>query len=493
MGEVKKQTIQNTIIQYLGVVLGYINTVILFPMILDTDEFGLTRVFLAIAGIYVNLSSLGSSRVVVRFFPFFARNYAGNNGIFILSILLSFIGFVLVSLIYHFFKGPILSQYAEGSSLLIDNYYLTIPLSLGLLIFQALEYFLIAIRKTVASYFLKNIVIRLVWMIEILLYYFDLLNFDQFLLLFISSYYLMSLILFFSVISYKEITFPFKKFKVPFRLLKIVFNYGLFSILSGISIVLTNRIDVIMITFMLSLADNAVYSIAMYIASVVLVPMQTIARIAYPIVSDDWKAKRWDNMEKLYKQTSITQLIFGGFIFLCIWVNIDEIFTFFRPEYSNGKYVVLFIGLATLYDLVTGINHVIISVSKFYRLETYASIGLALATILTNYIFIPLYGITGAALATALSIIMYNTLKYWIIMKKLGIHPFSMHTLTVTGVLAGSYLLMSFVPAIEHHFFLTILMRCSILTAVYFSVIYALGVFPEMNAEVDKFLGRFRK
>ena len=71
MGQVKKQSIQNSLIQYTGIVLGYFNSVILFTNILDLEQMGLTRVLFAIAGLYINLSLLGSAKILVRFFPFY--------------------------------------------------------------------------------------------------------------------------------------------------------------------------------------------------------------------------------------------------------------------------------------------------------------------------------------------------------------------------------------------------------------------------------------
>ena len=69
MGVVKKQSIQNAIIQYVGIVLGYFNSAWLFVNILDTEQYGLTRVMMAVATLYVNFSSLGAPKVLIRCNP----------------------------------------------------------------------------------------------------------------------------------------------------------------------------------------------------------------------------------------------------------------------------------------------------------------------------------------------------------------------------------------------------------------------------------------
>jgi hypothetical protein len=45
MGIVAKQSIYNSLASYLGILIGAINTIVLFPNVFSADEFGLTRVF----------------------------------------------------------------------------------------------------------------------------------------------------------------------------------------------------------------------------------------------------------------------------------------------------------------------------------------------------------------------------------------------------------------------------------------------------------------
>jgi O-antigen/teichoic acid export membrane protein len=52
-------------------------------------------------------------------------------------------------------------------------------------------------------------------------------------------------------------------------------------------------------------------------------------------------------------------------------------------------------------------------------------------TIVANYLLIPAYGIEGAALASAMAIILYNTVKYLYVLIKMKLQPFSMKTLWV--------------------------------------------------------------
>ena len=118
-------------------------------------------------------------------------------------------------------------------------------------------------------------------------------------------------------------------------------------------------------------------------------------------------------IKNIYEKSSLNQLLLGGFIFLIIWLNIDEGLALLPEKFQGGKYVVLYIGLSKLFSVATGVNGQIIVNSKYYRFDLYSNFILLIITIFTNYIFIPessplseysIVGINGAAFATALSV-----------------------------------------------------------------------------------------
>lgn len=93
-----------------------------------------------------------------------------------------------------------------------------------------------------------------------------------------------------------------------------------------------------------------------------------------------------------------------GLVFLLIWVNIDTLYHFVpnRDVYEAGKWVVLLIGLGKLSDVLFSVNGEIIVFSRFYVFNITATLLMAITVILLNLLFIPRYGIEGAALASSL-------------------------------------------------------------------------------------------
>ena len=87
-----------------------------------------------------------------------------------------------------------------------------------------------------------------------------------------------------------------------------------------------------------------------------------------------------------------------------------------------------------------GVNYAILVVTKFYRAETFLAIFLLLLVVITNLIFIPIYGILGAAIGTGLAIVIFNVLTFIYIKHKIKLQPFSFKTLYMlfVGCVAGA-------------------------------------------------------
>ena len=69
MGQVRKDSVLNTIITYTGIVLGYINKGLLFPFLLLPTGWT-CRVLPLIVGYFGQLSNFGANMILHRFIPF---------------------------------------------------------------------------------------------------------------------------------------------------------------------------------------------------------------------------------------------------------------------------------------------------------------------------------------------------------------------------------------------------------------------------------------
>ncbi len=281
------------------------------------------------------------------------------------------------------------------------------------------------------------------------------LDFNLFLKVYLFGYILKFFILLFVLFLNDRIflSLTFKDLKI-----KEILRYGVYVLVGGISIILVSRIDMMMLGSMLEdgtgegLKQIAFYTIAFYIGNAIMVPAKAIASISVPLIAKAWQEKDLDTIQDIYSKSSINQLIIGGVFFLCIWLSIDEIFALLPENFQSGKLVVFYIGFSQIINMLSGLNAQIIINSKYYKYDLITSLFLVIVTIITNYILIPKFGINGAAMATAISILLFNLIRLILIKVKMNMHPFSLKTFYTLLLLLVMYYPISFIPSTGHVF-----------------------------------------
>lgn len=497
MGIIQRQAITNTIINYIGVALGFVNVIVVFPLLLSEEQFGLTRLVLSLLSVMAQISSFGVTRIAVKFFPFFRKEKYKNNGLLLLLFMLALSGSAIVSLLYFLFKDTVLSFYNDDSGL-FSEYFYWIPLGVvGMLVFMVFEAFLQSLKKTVFTNFLRNIGVRIFWLLALLMYYFNYISFYQFMIIYTLAFFSIAFICIAQLLAIKEFTFDFNALYYRKRVLKPIVNYGAYTVFSGITLVIVLSIDTLMIGALLpenKLENIAVYAVATYIVSVIMIPNSALSRIASPLLAIKWKQKDLQGVGEIYQKSALLMLFVGGVIYGAIVLNVDSMLALMKPEYASAKWVIIILGAARLFSMSFGINHAILVITKFYRAETFLAILLLVLVVITNLILIPLYGIVGAATGTAIAITVFNILLYLFIEIKYSLKPFSLNTLKMLffGVLAFVPILF-FPKLIADNHILTMIIKTGIFGILYFIPVYYFNVSEDVTILVDKYWAKLKK
>jgi len=461
MGIVAKQSVWNTITLFTGVLLGAVNTMLLYPMILESDQYGLTRIIVTVGILASQFSMMGMPSVLVKFLHKFRKEEGRSYGLLPFVLLSSIIGIVVVVLCMYFAKPVILMPYENSAESISDKYYLLFPMVLFITLTGVFSSYLKSVFHSVFQLVVSEIFMRLAQMVILGMYSFGWFGFDFFLVLFVLMYGLNSALLLFYLLKIGEFDLKFDKTVLTKKNKKSFIKYGIANFLSGIGIRLSNMIDVLMITAMigtvglggdLGLKAVAIYSLAAYMSSVIEVPARAIGNIAFTLVGKAWAENNLEDIEKLYRKSAINQLAVGGLVFVGIWVNIDNIIHILDEvskdsfDFSKIKYIVFFLGLAKLFHVASGINGGIINTSKYYLFGTYVTVSLVFITFITNWIFIPMYGIVGAGIATAISLFLFNVISFFFLLIKFEMQPYSIKTLITILIGIGAYILVSLLP-----------------------------------------------
>ena len=489
MGIIIRQTIRNSLTTYLGIVIGIISTLILFPIILGPEKYGLTRSIIALSTISSQLLSFGLPSAILKYLP---NNEIGSEvrtKIFF-KIIRPTVYLLIPYIIFFFiFKDNWLNLYND-SILLAYFFWLIIPLLISNIAFTLLSTLARTYYDTVFATTLQEVVLRVLTIIWLILFYFSFIDFSVFMYLFIGTYF----INFLALLSYcyfkKIITFT----KLDIKDVKLesgLYLYSFYVFMSGFAMIAISNIDLIMVDIFKGLEFTGIYALAMYIGAVINVPRKSLSKILHPIISHSFSINDMEHVEKVYKQSSINQLLFSLLIFIGIVTSIKDLFYYLPAEFAEGSPVIIILGLAYLFDLANGANSQIIITSNFYKFDFISSILLLIIAILLNYFLIPKFGINGAAISTATSIFLFNSIRTLFVWYVLKIQPFKIQTLYIILVGVISYLSVSYINLIAQPI-ISIIIRSIIITTIYLGLAYKLKLSPEFNTTISEFILKIR-
>ncbi len=441
MGIIKRQGIKQTLVTYVGVFIGLVATLYIYP--LEEGMYGLARFLLSMAAILYPILSLGVESLTVRFFPEFRDKETGHHGFLGILFIFSSLSFFFFGILlfyfrdsfYHFLAWLKMDVEVFSKNLLETGILVFFIISSAILTSYISNFKRIAIPGIFNSLFLK---IGLPCLI--LLYYFQRLQTQSFKIGFIIIHVLIFIALLIYTWKLGELHLkPHFGFLSKDRLKRMA-GYSLFGMFSGLGANLAFRIDAIMTASLLNFQSTGIYGIADNIANIIISPYRSIIQISAPIVAQEMHDKNYSEVDKLYKSSSISLTIIGVGLLVAAYVSIDDLFQL-SPKYETlilSKQVVLLLGIGKIVNMATSLNAHIISYSKYFKVNLYLTLLLAGLNIYLNLTLIPLYQIVGAAMATFISLSLFNILKLLFVWSRFRMQPLNLNHLWVLlfGLLA---------------------------------------------------------
>jgi len=338
------------------------------------------------------------------------------------------------------------------------------------------------LQNIVFPNFVYNFLYKIFLPIVVLLSFYGMISNVAFGYSLLAFFYGAALILILFLISKAEFNLRPKKAFLTKKLSSEIRNFVGFSSLNSIGNILAFRLDIIMVAMMLGYKQTGAYGILMFLAALIEIPGRSVLQIAAPLVADKWNSNDVGGIKEIYTKSSNTLFSFGFYFFLGIWLCIDDLLqlTTNTQLLMGVKYVFFFLGIAKVIDLLTSVNTHIIIYSKYYKWNLIFVVLLGLLTICTNYYFIKAYLEVGAAMATALTLLVYNLVKLIFIYSKFGMQPFERNTfyLLILGLIGFgiAFLIPSFGNPI-----LNILVKGSVFSICYLMPVYYYNLAPELK------------
>jgi O-antigen/teichoic acid export membrane protein len=452
MGIVIRQSIKGTLVNYLGVIIGFVTTFFVITAYLTQEEVGLTRVLIDAAILFSSFAQLGTNSSIIRFFPFFKDEDSNHHGFFFWTLIVPLVGFFVFLLVAKCLQGTVIQTFSKNSELFVTYYRFVFPLSLFMLYQGVFEANANVLMRIVVPKFVREVGVRLGLLISYLLYgYWQIIDLDGLVIGICITYFLAAIIDFFYLLTLGRISFKpdFKIFTKP--LLKNILFYTLFLLLNAITANVMPLLNTFFLSAGMGLAFTGIYAIANYIATVVEIPNRSLNAIVQPEISETIKNDDFQRTEELCKSVSLHLMLSSALIFFFIWINLDALFLLLPngEQYEAGKSVVIILGLAKIIGSTLFVGSSALNYSKYYYWSWFFTVLLTGMAITLNVILIPRLGMDGAALSQLISYLIHYICLLALIKVKININIFTLSHLKVLVLLAAlvllNYLCVSFI------------------------------------------------
>ena len=492
MSVVARQGFKYSIIGYLGFLLGTFSAIFVFPH--DMEFYGKLRYVLPTAEMLLPVVVFGLSFSNVKFYTQSREDGKHQNflSLSLVGILLNFIifliGYFAVNLIFPKLQDTEMWQMKR----------LILPLILVLAFSAVFNKYLSNFKRIAIPNVFENLLPKLANLGAFCIFFF--LGFPE------KAAYLFFIFMFvLGLFGYVYYTNRLEKLKPDFstdyikkdNLWKEVLNYSFYGFLGNIGNFVAVRIDSVMIGEFLGFEPNGVYNTLYSIISLITVPAMGLYSISAPIINKHLAANEFEELDKLHKKSSLV-LFFLGFVLLsCVLVGFPYLTHFIKNGelLRQSEPVIWVLGFAMLFDLATGFNGHIISLSKYYRFNILVMLFLAVTTVTLNLYFLHNTNLElfGVAIATAISLTLFNLAKIVFNYIKFGVFPLTIEMIYALIIGTLGITVAVILPEFKSSF-VNLFYKPAIVLFMFFVGNYFLKIFPleeYINRNFLKSLFRF--
>jgi O-antigen/teichoic acid export membrane protein len=475
-----------------GVALGALNLVILFPLVFkdNTDYFGLIQLILSYSILFGTFISFGSPQAIIKFYPLMGSRDR-EKLFFVFSILVFTVGFTLFILSILWSNIPVVFS---DSKLFLD-YWKFIPIiAIGHALFEMFSSVSFLQNRTVFPTFLKEVIRKLSITTLLLLYWLGLVNLSSFLLIY-TVFIFAQVIILVSTISFN---YDAEKARSKDKTIKndkrIIVSYSISISLMSISLVLSNRLDTFIVGKYLSLESVGLYALAYFVSSLINVPLKSLQIVIRPIISENIAIGDYKYIDKVFRKSSVNLAVIGSLMWVFLFFSSDLLFYLLDFEYydNNLGLLVRILSFGVLLRASMGPTGIFITLSRYHFLNlAFFSLGIGFTYIL-SIILIPWYELMGVAIAVTLSLVFMDLLRVIFIHIWYHITAISMNTVKAIILAVLIVVICSRLQTddfdMNRTIFITILA-----SSLYFFVVYFLKISTEYNRLIVRFTNELRR
>jgi O-antigen/teichoic acid export membrane protein len=400
-----------------GMILGFVN-MWLITNFFNAETYGVFSLIQTFILILSVVFTLGIQNVIV--IELSSNDKDEDNSLdFLLEIVKIILLTSLIPFLIIFFGKEILSDLFQNHALVKHFEILSIAIPF-ILLHEVFLYYFIALKKFVVYGLCMFFLPSAIFCALIVFFKNEVVESHLITLFFVVSYFLVFIfeaIIIFNNVKIKHLT---KKMSLYKRIL----NKSLPMMLSGVMVLLLNWTDVIMLGIMRTEDEVGIYNAAFKIGFIVMIVISTFNVIIIPRMSELFHNGNFTELKKVVNQTTRLVTLLTLPLVIIIIVFGKFVLSHFGTDFIKGYNVLIIITTASFFNTACGNGDQIMNFSNNQNTLMKLSLSSLLLNIILNLFLIKSFGIEGAAFASLLSTIFFNTALVLFIKNKLGFYTF---------------------------------------------------------------------
>ncbi|MGD1911149.1 MAG: flippase [Rivularia sp. (in: cyanobacteria)] len=191
----------------------------------------------------------------------------------------------------------------------------------------------------------------------------------------------------------------------------------------GALYMVNSQTDVIMLGAIKGAESVGLYVVANKISSLVIFILTASNSALGPNIASLYAVGKLAELERIISKASKVVLFFSCIIAISIFLFKNTLLGLFGKEFLESQNVLVILMIGQLVNAFVGPVGLLLNMSGNEKLSLIAFSLSAVTNIALNYYLIPGYDVEGAALATAISTIVWNLASMIFVIKRLGINP----------------------------------------------------------------------
>lgn len=418
--ELIKGAYSTFLLKIVGLLVGY-GLAIFITNKFGAFVFGQYVTALLIVEILSIISRLGIDTVLVRFISRYVHKGASSliNQLFFKSIALVTLSAVVFTLLLLFF-----SDYIANFMNLDEEYLLIVSFSfIPLVLFHMNTQAIRGLKQMMSFSFLNNVAITLFTFILMVVLVAFSTSEKLPIYAYVMSVFVMTISSYFLWFFHRAKIVDSKQNNSESELsTKALFKVSVPLLLGQSMMLIMGKVDLFMLANMTSSDKVGIYNIALKLSMLAYMGLMAVNSIAAPKFSEIHSSGDIDALKKIVQQSTKTIFWVTFPVILLFLIFPDTILGVFGDEFKLAAMALIILSISKMFSAISGSVGTFLQMVGKQNVFQNILIFTAIINIVLNYTLIPMYGIDGAAFASAISGVIWNVLMIIYIKKNFGFY-----------------------------------------------------------------------